>query len=182
MRGRADRDAPGPPGPSGARGRSGVVPERHRLDARDPRTGNRRAEPLGAARPGDSHRLPPGRDLFVRLRADHDRRDASPSRRHLDGVRAAANRPRQDPRRCRFRRGCRGARTLHRRGHRHRGRRGRRDPRPRRRRQERARAGPCRHRRRRAQLACRQGCPAPPVQRQADAPVELLHVLERSAR
>ena len=50
----------------------------------------------------DSHRLPPGRDLFVRLRADHDRRDASPSRRHLDGVRTAAHRPRQDPRRCRL--------------------------------------------------------------------------------
>ena len=80
----------------------GVVPERHSLDARDPRTGNRRAEPLGAARPGDSHRLPPDRGLFVRLRADHDRRDASPSRRHLDGVRTAAHRPRQDPRRCRF--------------------------------------------------------------------------------
>ena len=65
-----------------------------------------------------------------------------PSRRHLDGVRAAAHGARQDPRRRRRRRRRRGPRALHRRGGRHRGRHGRRHPRPRRGRQDRASSGP----------------------------------------
>ena len=51
-----DRDAARPQGLQGARRRPGDVPERHGVDAHDPRTGRRRAEPLGAPRPGDRDR------------------------------------------------------------------------------------------------------------------------------
>ena len=91
MRRRTDRDAAGPPGLSGAAGRPGIVPERHPLDAHDPRAGSRSAEPLGAARPGES---PPGARRSTptrstsgrsRSRARRDRRTASPRRMRRAG-------------------------------------------------------------------------------------------------
>ena len=79
----ADRDAAGPQGLPGAGGRPGDVPERHPVDAHHPRAGRRRAAALGAARPGHRDRLPAGRHLLVRLRPVHDRRHARARRRHL---------------------------------------------------------------------------------------------------
>ena len=104
---------------------------------------------------------PPIETLLVRLRAVHDHRHARvPATASPTGVRAAADRARQDPRRRRRSRRRRGARAVHRRGGRRRGRHGRRHPRPRRGRHGGRRAGPGRDRRRRAQLPRRQGRPA----------------------
>ena len=178
-----DRDAAGPQGLPGAGGRSGVVPERHRLDARDPRAGRRRAAPLGAARPGDGHRLPADRDLLVRLRAVHDhraRRDPTTASRRRTrrgapcSTRSSSTPPPTRAPRCasaspsrtsssRTARSSASAATA-------------------------KAARPCVERARvvigadgRNSHVAKAVRPAP-VQRQADAPVELLHVLERPAR
>ena len=145
----------------GAGGRSGVVPERHPLDARDPRAGRRRAEPLGPARPGDRHaaarRSTPTRSTSGRSRSPGRPGPATASRRRTRRGGPCSTRSSSTPP------SDAGAEVRERftvEDDRHRGRRGRRHPRPRRGRADRVRARPRRDRRRRSQLACRQGRPA----------------------
>ena len=89
------------------------------------------------------------------------------TRRELRRVRATAHRARQDPRRRGPRRGSGGARAVLGRRDRRRERRGRRHPRPRRGRHDGRRARTGRDRRRRTQLAGREGDPRRRLQREA---------------
>ena len=139
-------------------------------------------QPLGAPRPGDRDRLPADRHLLVRLRAVHDHRHAlgrpTASRRRTRRAARCSTRssstppPPPAPRCARAspsrRSSSRTASVVGIRGHGHGRRVGRR-----------ARAR--RDRRRRPQLPRRQGRGARAVQREADAAVGLLHVLERPA-
>ena len=152
------------------------------VDALDPRAGRGRAAALGAPRPGDRDRLPARRHLLVRLRPVHDQPARRGRRRHRDrrtrraarcSTRSSSTRP---PRAgAEVREGftveevvVEDGTVVGIRGHDA----GRRVGR---------RAGPRRDRRRRPQLARRQGGRARAVQREADAAVELLHLLERPA-
>ena len=96
--------------------RSGVVPERHRFDAHDPRPGRRRAASGGAC----STRSPPPAarpSRATRSTSDRSRSQAAHvPRRHRHRVLTAADSARQDPRRRRRSCWCRGARAVHRRG------------------------------------------------------------------
>ena len=129
---------------------------------------------------GDRERLSGDRHLLLRLRALHHRGIAG--RQRVPGrVRTTPYGPGQDPDRCRSRVRRGGARRLHRREPRDRGRHGDGDQGPQRGRDERHGVRPCRRRRRRHQLAGREDRRRRPVRREAEAPVQLLLLLDGPA-